>query len=189
MARDVGALVVKGFAPHGRRASARAELPAGRGAAAPSIQAWLWSPAAVVLDVSRRLVGLVAEHEKPSVFLSLVEEPSLLFEDPQWFDVGRHRPRHPQMRRLADEVACHRTRELAGPNDHDLAARRVAADVTDVDAWHHLGVPVQELHDAVAIREWREVVGDVACLAANVGVQREVPLAALDEMARFWKCH
>ena len=89
------------------------------------------------------------------------------------------------MRRLADEVAGHRARQLARAQDQHLAPRRVSTDVADLHAGQDLGVAVEELDQVVAVRERREVIGDVACPAAHVRLQREVPLAALDEMTRL----
>src|SRR3989442_12987625 len=66
-----------------------------------------------------------------------------------------------------------------------MAAGGVPSDVTDLHAWKHLSVAVEELDQVVAVGERRENVGDVARLAAHVGLQREVPLAPLDEMARL----
>src|SRR2546427_10504602 len=59
------------------------------------------------------------------------------------------------------------------------------SDVTDLHAWKHLSVAVEELDQVVAVGERREIVGDIARPAAHVGLQREVPLAPLDEMARL----
>src|ERR1700682_3673201 len=51
----------------------------------------------------------------------------------------------------------------------------------------HLGVSAEELHQVISIFERREVIRHIPRLAAHVGVQREVPFAALDEVPRFWE--
>src|SRR5207302_6949900 len=109
----------------------------------------------------------------------------LLLGDSQRLDVRRHVPRNAKMRSLADEVAGHRARQLPCSEDQHLAARGMPSDVTDLHAWKHLSVAVEELDQVVAVGERREIVGDVARPAAHVGLQREVPLAPLDEMARL----
>src|SRR5207245_11533782 len=89
----------------------------------PSGQAGFWAPAAVFFEVSGGLVRLVAQHQQPSVLLRLVEQSRLLLKHPQGLDVGRHRPWHAQVRRLADEVPGHGARELARSQHEHLAAR------------------------------------------------------------------
>src|SRR5439155_3509182 len=64
---------------------------------------------------------------------------------------------------------------------------RVPAHVAHFHARQHLGAPVDELHQPVPVHQWREVVGNVSAPAAQIGMQREVPLAVLDEMPSLWK--
>src|SRR5258706_12261801 len=49
---------------------------------------------------------------------------------------------------------------------------------------HHLRVSIQELDELIAVGERCEIIVDVTGLAADVGMQREVPLGPLDEMPR-----
>src|SRR6266851_199714 len=108
-------------------------------------QARLRPPATVLFEIPGRHVGLMAQHQEPAMLLRLVEQPRLLLQHPQRLEVGRHRPRHAQVRRLADEVAGHRARQLARAQNDDLAARRMPADVTHVDPRQNLRIPIQEL--------------------------------------------
>src|SRR5712691_10797438 len=96
-----------------RRARCASWPTSPRGGEARSGEARLRAPAAVLFEVPRGLVRLVAQHQEPSMLLRLVEQPRFLLEHPKRLEVGRHRPRHAQVRRLADEVARHRACQLA----------------------------------------------------------------------------
>src|SRR4030081_3288490 len=54
--------------------------------------------------------------------------------------------------------------------------------MADLNTGHDLSVSVKKLDELVAVRERSEIVMYVAGLAAHVGMERKVPLGALDEM-------
>src|SRR5437899_8282659 len=88
------------------------------------------------------------------------------------------------MRRLAHQVARYGACQVSRLKDEDLAAGRVTTDVAQMHAGQDLSVAVEKLHAVVVVCKWREIVGDVARLAAHVRLQREIPLAALNEVPR-----
>src|SRR5712692_3012075 len=150
-----------------------------------SRQLRLSHPATAWLEAAHRLIRLVAEDEQPTVLLRLIQQARLLFEHTQRVQVRRHRPRHAQVWGLANEIPCQRTRQLAGAQDHDLTPGGVTADVAHLDSRQDLRISAQELDQAMPVGERRKVVRHVARLAAHIRVQPELPLAALDEVARL----
>src|SRR6266446_4585852 len=93
--RPIGVSAYARLAPDGRYRSGEAGFGA---------------PASAFFQVTSGHVRLVAQQQQPPMLLGFVKEARLLLEHPQRLDVGRHRPSHPQVRCLANEVASHRAR-------------------------------------------------------------------------------
>src|SRR5450759_1775541 len=126
----------------------------------------------------------MAQNQQPPMVLRLIEKPRLLLENAQRLQVCRHVPRHLQVRSLRHQVAGHGAGQLARAKDHDLAAGGVAAHLADMHPRYDLSVTVEVLNYLVSVVQRCEVVAEVTGLAPHVGMHGEVPLAALDEMAR-----